>query len=52
MQSSRKREEWWLDERRKDARFTLILRVGVLEQRGKSALCLVKNISSSGVQIK
>jgi len=52
MQSSRNREEWWLDERRKDARFTLILRVGVLEQRGKSALCLVKNISSSGVQLK
>jgi len=52
MHSSRKREEWWLDERRKDARYTLILRVGVLEQGGKSSLCLVKNISSSGVQLK
>lgn len=41
-----------LKERRRDARHTLILRVGVLEQYGKSSLCLVKNISSSGVQLK
>jgi hypothetical protein len=40
------------EERRKDKRFTLILRVGVLEQMDKSSLCLVKNISSTGVQIK
>jgi len=46
------REDWWLAERRKEARYTLILRVGVLEQNGKSSLCLVKNISSSGVQLK
>ena len=39
-------------ERRKEARFTLILRVGVLEQLGKSSLCLVKNISATGVQLK
>lgn len=39
-------------ERRKEARHKLILRVGVLEQGGRSALCLVKNISPSGVQIK
>lgn len=39
-------------ERRKDARFTLILRVGVLEQLGRSSLCLVKNISGMGVQLK
>lgn len=53
MPSSRAiRDDWWLTERRKEARYTLILRVGVLEQNGKSALCLVKNISSSGVQIK
>ena len=38
--------------RRKEARFTLILRVGMLEQRGKSLLCLVKNISPTGVQVK
>jgi hypothetical protein len=39
-------------ERRKEGRFTLILRVGVLEQSGKSWLCLVKNISTLGVQLK
>ena len=39
-------------ERRRQARYTLILRVGVLEQYGKSSLCLVKNISSAGVQLK
>jgi PilZ domain-containing protein len=41
-----------LEERRREARYTLILRVGVLEQAGRSALCLVKNISSAGVQVK
>lgn len=41
-----------LSERRRETRHTLILRVGVLEQYGKSSLCLVKNISSSGVQLK
>jgi PilZ domain-containing protein len=40
------------EERRKGERFTLILRVGVLEQMDKVSLCLVKNISSTGVQIK
>lgn len=30
----------------------LILRVGVLEQDGRSSICLVKNISSMGVQVK
>ena len=40
------------DERRTEARYTLILRVGVLEQLGKSSLCLVKNISTMGVQLK
>jgi hypothetical protein len=39
-------------ERRKEGRFTLILRVGVLEQSGKASLCLVKNISTLGVQLK
>jgi hypothetical protein len=53
MRSSREtREQWRLAERRKDARYTLILRVGVLEQNGRSSLCLIKNISSSGVQLK
>lgn len=41
-----------LQDRRKEARFTLILRVGVLEQLGKSSLCLVKNISPMGLQLK
>jgi PilZ domain len=50
--SSESVENWRLTERRKEARFKLILRVGVLEQGGRSALCLVKNISSSGVQLK
>ena len=50
--SRAKRDEWWLAERRKEARYTLILRVGVLEQNGKASLCLIKNISSSGVQLK
>jgi hypothetical protein len=50
--SSKRREGWWFAERRREARHTLILRVGVLEQNGKSSLCLVKNISSSGVQLK
>jgi len=45
-------EAWRLAERRKEARFTLILRVGVLEQAGRPALCLVKNISSMGAQVK
>ena len=41
-----------LEERRKDARYTLVLRVGLLEQDGQSSFCLVKNISSTGVQVK
>jgi hypothetical protein len=45
-------ERWRLAERRKEARYTLILRVAVLEQEGRSALCLVKNVSSAGAQIK
>jgi hypothetical protein len=50
--SSKERESRRIEERRKEARYTLILRVGVLEQGGKSSLCLVKNISSMGVQVK
>lgn len=53
MQSVRQeRRDWRLSERRKETRHKLILRVGVLEQNGRSSLCLVKNISSSGVQLK
>lgn len=44
--------DWRHQERRNGQRFTLILRVGVLEQGGKSSLCLVKNISSTGAQIR
>ena len=50
--SSKEADAWRLEERRKEARYTLILRVGVLEQDGMSSLCLVKNISSTGVQLK
>ena len=50
--SSKEREAWRLQERRKEARYTLLLRAGVLEQVGKSSLCLVKNISTAGVQVK
>lgn len=45
-------DDFTFADRRKEARHKLILRVGVLEQDGRSALCLVKNISPSGVQIK
>ena len=45
-------DRWRIEERRRERRFRLILRVGVLEQRDKLSLCLVKNISSMGVQIK
>jgi hypothetical protein len=50
--SAKEADPWRLIERRKEARYTLILRVGVLEQGGKTSLCLVKNISSAGVQLK
>lgn len=43
---------WRLEERRKEARYTLVLRAGVLEQHGKTSFCLVKNISTAGVQLK
>lgn len=41
-----------IDERRKEARYTLILRAAVLEQQGRSSLCLVKNVSTCGIQIR
>jgi hypothetical protein len=40
------------EERRKEARYTLILRAGLIEQDGKTSFCLVKNISATGVQLK
>jgi hypothetical protein len=39
-------------ERRSNERFTMILRVGVLAQNGKTSYCLVRNVSASGVQVK
>lgn len=39
-------------ERRSQERHTLILRAGLLEQEGKPAFCLAKNISASGIQVK
>lgn len=50
--STGKLDAWRLEERRKEARYTLILRAGVLEQNGKTSFCLVKNISTTGVQVK
>lgn len=50
--SSKKTEGWRSTERRKEQRFTLILRAGILEQGGKSSLCIVRNVSSAGVQVK
>lgn len=45
-------DTWRLEERRREARYTLILRAGVLEQAGRTSFCLVRNISSAGVQLK
>lgn len=39
-------------ERRCGTRETMVLRVGLLEAEGRTAFCLVKNISPSGVQVK
>ena len=53
MQSkSKKADPGALGERRKEARHTLILRAGLLEQGGNSFFCLVKNISVSGLELK
>jgi hypothetical protein len=49
---SKDSERWRLVERRKEPRYTLILRIAVLEQQGRTSLCLVKNVSSAGVQMK
>jgi hypothetical protein len=43
--SSKETDAWRLEERRKEARYTLILRAGLLEQEGRSFFCLVRNIS-------
>jgi hypothetical protein len=50
--STEDRYAWRLEERRKEARYTLILRAGLIEQEGKTAFCLLKNISTTGVQLK
>jgi hypothetical protein len=50
--SSDESDAWRLEERRKEARYTLILRAGILEQDGRSFFCLVKNISVSGLELK
>ena len=41
-----------LADRRIQERHTLVLRVGLLEIGGKASFCLLKNISSKGVQVK
>lgn len=50
--SAKQRESGRPADRRAQERYTLVLRIGVLEQGGKASLCLVKNISSRGVQLK
>ena len=50
--SSSDREAGRSEERRKAVRHTMILRVGLIEQAGRSSFCLVKNISPVGIQIK
>jgi len=50
--STEDRDAWRLEERRKEERYRLILRAGLLEQAGKTSFCLVKNISTTGVQLK
>ncbi len=50
--SNHKRPEWPEIDLRSEDRERLILRVGLLEQDGKSIFCLVKNISPSGVQVR
>lgn len=44
-------EQQAIDQRSED-RQKLILRVGLVEQDGRSIFCLVKNISASGVHVK
>jgi len=39
-------------DRRLQERHTLVLRVGLLENEGNASFCLLKNISSKGVQVK
>ena len=39
-------------DRRSQLRKTMILRVGLLEQAGKPSFCLVRNLSSAGIQVK
>lgn len=41
-----------IHDRRSLKRETLVLRVGLLESGGRTSFCLVKNISSGGVQVK
>jgi len=39
-------------DRRSEKRERMVLRVGLLEADGRTAFCLVKNISATGVQVK
>ena len=41
-----------ITDRRAYERPTMVLRVGLLESAGKSSFCLLRNISSNGVQVK
>jgi hypothetical protein len=50
--SSKERNDWRLEERRKEARYTLVLRAALIEQKGRSFFCLVRNISVSGLELK
>jgi hypothetical protein len=50
--SMKENDAWRLEERRKEGRYTLILKAGLIEQEGRSFFCLVKNISVSGLELK
>lgn len=50
--SCKESDRWRLEERRKEPRYTLILKAAVLEQDGRSFFCLVRNISVSGLELK
>ena len=39
-------------DRRADGRPTMVLRVGLLAYEGKSSFCILRNISTNGVQVK
>ena len=45
-------DELECNERRSSPRQQLVMRVGILEQDNRTILCLIRNISSTGIQLK